>query len=271
MSSRRACKAVKLERSTFNYKPKPDQNEKLRTRLKELAARYPRYGAPMLYDKLRQEGFKVNHKRVERLYRLEGLSLRTQRRKRKVRYLREALPVPERRDDVWSMDFVHDELVDCRRFKSLTIIDHCTRESPAIHVDRSIRGTHVVEVLEQLRLQGRKPGTIVMDNGSEFTSKAMAAWAAIHNVRLFFIEPGKPTQNAFIESFNGKFRNECLDQNWFSTIAEARLIIESYRKEYETERPHSSLGGLTPKEFAQTKQLELNEKSAGSQSFSLVQ
>jgi putative transposase len=225
----------------------------------------------MLWELLKREGFDVNHKRVERLYKLEGLSLRTKKRKKKVRHLREALPVPEHSQDVWSMDFVFDELVNCRRFKCLTIIDHCTRESPAIHVDTSIRGVHVVEVLERLRLEGKKPQVIVMDNGSEFTSKALAAWASKHNVRLFFIEPGKPTQNAFIESFNGKFRNECLDQHWFSTVHEARLIIETYRKEYETERPHSSLGGLTPKEFAQTIQNELNKTSTSIQSFSLVQ
>lgn len=193
----------------------------------------------------------MNHKRVERLYREEGLSLRTKKRKKRVRHLREAMPVPEKPDDVWSMDFVHDQLVDCKRFKNLTIVDHCTRESPDIHSDRSIRGKDVVAILERLRLQGRKPGTIVLDNGPEFTGKALAEWAGLHNVHLFFIEPGKPTQNAFVESFNGKFRNECLDQHWFRTIEEAKLIISIWRREeYNNARPHSSLNGQTPNEVA---------------------
>ena len=205
----------------------------------------------MLHQILRREKIVVNHKRSERIYREEKLSIRLKHRKKRARHLREAMPVPKNRDDVWSMDFVHDQLVQGRWFKNLTIIDHCTRESPEIHTERSIRGEDVVSVLERLRLTGRKPKVVVVDNGPEFASRALAHWCSLHGVRLFFIEPGKPTQNAFIESFNGKFRDGCLNQHWFGSIEQARLIIQAWRKEYETERPHSSLGWKTPKEFAE--------------------
>jgi putative transposase len=249
VSLRRACSLVSLNRSSFGYQPLPDRNGKLRQRLKELAARYPRYGSPLMIELVRREMGVINHKRIERVYQQEGLSLRRKARKKRLRHLREALPVPEQPDQVWSMDFIHDQLTTGRRLKCLTIVDHCSREAPAIHADHSVRGKHVVEILERLRAQGRLPKVLVTDNGPEFTSRVLAAWAAPHGVRLFFIEPGKPTQNAFIESFNGKFRDLCLNQNWFSTLAQAQLVIEAWRKEYNNERPHSSLDGLTPQEF----------------------
>jgi putative transposase len=261
MSCRRACKVARVQRSTKQYCPRPDRNAALRARLKELAAQNTRYGSHQLWLMLKKEVTHLGYNRVERIYRKEGLSLRLKRKRKKLRHLREALPVPDRRDEVWAMDFVHDELVDFRRFKALTIIDHCTRESPAIYASRSIRGSDVARVLERLKIAGRKPKMIVSDNGPEFVSRAMARWAQLNDVKLFFIEPGKPTQNAFIESFNGKFRDLCLNQNWFSTIEEARLIIEAWRQNYEEVRPHSSLGGLTPKEFASKNRDELNGKS----------
>lgn len=251
ISVRRACWLVSLHRKTYFYKPRPDENLFLRQRLKELAERYPRYGAPMLYYMLRRE-MVVNHKRVERIYRLEGLSLRLKNRQKRFRYLREARPLPSRPDDVWSMDFIHDALASGRAFKCLTIVDQCTKESPRIRVDHSIRGHHVVDTLEQLRLSGRKPKALVLDNGPEFRSKAIALWTALHNVKIHFIEPGKPVQNAFIESFNSRFRSECLSTQWYSTLDQARLFIEAWRKEYEDVRPHSSLGGKTPKEVAES-------------------
>jgi len=201
----------------------------------------------MLYDLIRNEGTMVNHKRVERLYRLEKLSLRRKRSRKKLRHLRVALPIATRRDEVWSMDFIFDRLANGRQLKSLTMVDHCTRESPAIHADHSIRGKDVVEVLEGLHRRGRTPSVLVMDNGSEFRSQAMAKWASDHGVLLHFIEPGKPTQNAYCESFNGRFREECLDMNIFETVAGARLIIEEWRQKYENIRPHSGLKGRTPK------------------------
>lgn len=247
VSVRRACRLVGLGRSTCRYQPLPDRNVELVARMKELAARYPRYGSPMLYDLLRNEGRVINHKRVERLYRLENLTLRRKKSRRKLRHLRVALPVPARRDEVWSMDFIYDRLMTGQQLKCLTIVDHCTREVPTLHVGHSIRGHDVVEVFETLRRQGRKPSVLVTDNGSEFRSKALAKWAADHGVLQYFIEPGKPTQNAYCESFNGRLRDECLNQNLFATLAEARLIIGAWRTEYETIRPHSGLNGRTPK------------------------
>ena len=247
LSVRRACRLVGLERATYRYRMLPDRNTAVSERLKVLAAQYPRYGSPMLYHLFRNEGRMINHKRVERLYRLGKLSLRRKRSRKKLRHLRMALPVPARRDEVWSMDFIFDRLLTGRQLKCLTIVDHCTREAPALHADHSIRGKDVVQVLETLRRSGRKPTVIVTDNGSEFRSKAMAKWAADNGVLQYFIEPGKPTQNAYCESFNGRFREECLNQNWFSNIEEARLIIGAWRQEYETIRPHSGLKGRTPK------------------------
>ena len=243
---RRACRLVGLERATYRYRPMPDRNVAIRERLRVLAARYPRYGAPLLYNLLRNEGNMINHKRVERLYRLEKLSLRRKRSRKRLRHLRVALPVPTSRDSVWAMDFVHDRLTTDRQLKCLTIVDHCTREVPALHADHSIRGGDVVQVLERLRLSGRKPAILVSDNGSEFRSKAMAKWASDNGVLLHFIEPGKPTQNAYCESFNGRFREECLNQHLFANVLEAQLIIEAWRKEFENVRPHSGLKGRTP-------------------------
>lgn len=244
---RRACRLIGLERATYRYRPLPDRNAAIAERLRVLAAQYPRYGSPMLYNLLRNEGIMINHKRVERLYRLGKLSLRRKRSRKRLRHLRVALPVPTRQDGVWAMDFVHDRFTTDRQLKCLTIVDHCTREAPALHADYSIRGRDVVEVLENLRRSGRKPAILVSDNGSEFRSKAMAKWASDNGVLLHFIEPGKPTQNAYCESFNGRFREECLNQHLFANVLEARLIIEAWRKEYENVRPHSGLKGRTPK------------------------
>ena len=247
LSVRRACRLVELDRGTYRYHALPDRNVELAGRLRALAAQYPRYGSPMLYNLIRNEGTVVNHKRVERIYRLEKLSLRRKRSRKKLRHLRVALPIATRRDEVWSMDFIFDRLASGRQLKSLTMVDHCTRESPAIHSDHSIRGKDVVEVLEGLHRSGRTPSVLVMDNGSEFRSKVMAKWASDRGVLLHFIEPGKPPQNAYCESFNGRFREECLDMNVFETVPGARLIIEIWRKGYENIRPHSGLKGRTPK------------------------
>lgn len=217
--------------------------------MRELAARYP-YGHQMIHDMIRNEWEEpVNHKRTERIYREEGLLLRLRRRKKKLRHLRVALEVPACPDEVWSMDFIFDRLASGRQLKILTMVDHFSRGLPDLLPKTSIKGTDVVQVLESLRVQGRKPKVIVTDNGSEFRSKAMAAWATKNEVRLHFIEPGKPQQNAFIESFNGRFRAECLDQNLFENLDAAGLFIREWKREYETIRPHSSLGGLPPAEF----------------------
>lgn len=177
----------------------------------------------------------VNHKRVDRIYRREGLSLRLKTRRKRASYLRVAFPVPTRTDETWSMDFIHDALVSGRPFKCLTIVDYFSNESPANRVDHSIRGKDVVATLERLRKRGRKPATIVVDNGPEFRSEAMGLWPKLHGVRRHFIEPGHPLQNAFIESFNSRIRAECLSAQWYRTLKEAR-VFTSKRGERTTRR-----------------------------------
>lgn len=191
-----------------------------------------------------------NHKRIERIYREEALQVRRRRRKRVARVAsRRMVEVPEAPNERWSMDFVHDSLMTGRQFKALTIVDDFSKESPVIVVGRSISGHHVVDVLEQLRDSRSLPREIVMDNGPEFTSLALDQWAHRRGVHLRFIKPGRPVENCFIESFNGRFRDECLNENWFLDMKDAKRKIEAWRVDYNTTRPHSSLGQLTPEEF----------------------
>ena len=192
----------------------------------------------------------MNHKRVYRLYRDEGLSVRRRGRKRVAREARLPLPAPIGPNELWSLDFVSDALAWGRRIRLLCIIDAFTRESLAIEVDTSLPGQRVARVLDRLIAErGQAPAEIVLDNGPELTSRALDQWAYECGVRLRFIEPGKPIQNAFIESFNGRLRDECLNEHWFLTLADARRLIEDWRMDYNRSRPHSSLGNLTPLEF----------------------
>jgi len=208
---------------------------------------------------LRQELGTVNHKRVERLYAEEGLQLPKRRKKLRRSFSRVMpLEMPTAPKQRWSLDFVHDSLRDGRRFRALTIVDQFSRECPAITVDTSISGQRVTRVLDWLADTNGLPQVIVLDNGPEFTSKAMLCWAEQRGVKLHFIDPGKPTQNAYIESFNGKFRDECLSQHWFSDLREAEQIIEEWRKDYNLARPHSSLGYLAPETFRQQHELALS-------------
>ena len=217
--------------------------------MKTLAAQFP-YGHQMIHDMIRNEWPEpVNHKRTERIYHQEGLALRLRRKRNRLRHLRVALEAAKARDEVWSMDFIFDRLSSGRQIKVLTMLDYHTRSLPDLFVSTSIKGTDVVQILERLRLQGRKPKTIVVDNGPEFRGKALFTWATKNHVRLHFIDPGKPTQNAYIESFNARFRAECLDRNLFENLDAAGLFIAAWRREYENVRPHSSLGGLPPAEF----------------------
>lgn len=250
MSERRACKVMMLHRSTRQYRPQPDRNGPLRNRLMELAAERTRWGHPMLHDKLIQEGWVVNHKRTWRLYREMKLSLRLKRRKKRLSHLRLVLPPTSRPNERWAMDFVFDRLENGGKLKCLTIVDLFTRQSLAIESDVSIGGHRVVHVLDDLKANGNFPETLVCDNGPEFTSRALDRWAYANGIKVHHIDPGKPTQNGHNESFNGKFRNECLDQNHFWNVADAKLKTEVWRKDYNTQRPHSSLGGKTPEAFA---------------------
>jgi putative transposase len=217
--------------------------------MREIAEAKRRYGCPRIYDVLRREGWQVNYKKVERLYREEGLSLRIRKRKKRTAMVRVPLPKPERPGQVYAMDFVHDRLANGRRIKCLTIVDPLAKESPAIEVDTSIPGIRVCRVLDRIFAERPVPETLVVDNGPEFSGKALDEWAYRHGVKLHFIDPGKPIQNAFCESFNGKFRDECLNEHWFLTLQEARDVIVAWRKEYNEVRPHSSLDGQTPLEF----------------------
>lgn len=248
-SERQACKIINLPRSTFRYEPLPDKNEWLRVRLKELAASRRRFGSPRLCVLLRREGKIVNHKRVERIYREEGLSLRKRKKKRQTAALRVVLPTPVQPNKRWSMDFVSDQLSDGRKFRSLTIVDDCSRESPAIEVGTSLPGKRVTRVLNRLAESRGLPDAIVVDNGPEFSGSALDSWAHERGVKLCFIRPGKPVENAYIESFNGKFRDECLNEHWFTSLKDAQEKIEAWRKDYNKHRPHSSLGNLSPEEF----------------------
>lgn len=249
LSERRACGLIGMSRTGFRLADGPDRNAWLRTRLRALAEQRRRFGAPRLYLLLRREGLVVNHKRVERIYREEGLSLRLKRRRKRVSHLRVRREAPSGPNQVWSMDFVSDSLLDGRRFRTLTIVDEWSRESPAMEVDASLTGQRVVRVLERLAAIRPLPASIRMDNGPEFISKALDAWAYAQGVRLQFIQPGKPTQNAYIESFNGRLREECLNEEVFTSLADARDKIEYWRQDYNTRRPHSALGNLTPMEY----------------------
>jgi putative transposase len=228
----------------------------LRGRLLEIAGERPRFGYRRVPEMLRREQengtakWVVNHKRVCRIYREEGLAMGRKKRKRFRSEARVPLVLPTRENQLWTMDFTRDSLASGRLFRTLNLMDGFTRESPRIEVDTSLPGSRVVRMLEEVAQERGYPEAIQVDNGPEFISQVVDQWAYAHDVALHFIEPGKPVQNAFIESFNGKFRDECLNQNWFVSLEDARRIIETWRVDYNTVRPHRSLGYRTPAEFA---------------------
>ena len=246
----RACGLMGISRSLFRYRSRRPDSASLRARIEEIAAAKRRYGYRRVYLRLRREGWEVNRKRVYRLYREAGLAVRRRKRKRIGVFERKPLPKPTAANVSWSMDFVADWLIGGRRLRCLTIVDDCTRECLAIEVDTSLPGLRVQAVLDRLADTRGLPQSITVDNGPEFDSKVLDQWAYRTGVQLSFIRPGKPNENAYIESFNGKFRDECLNEHWFISLAHARRIIEAWRIEYNTERPHSSLGNRTPQEFA---------------------
>lgn len=240
---------MSLDRNTLRYRSQRRDDSRLRMRIREIAERKRRYGCPRIYVRLRREGWTVNHKTVERLYREEGLSLRRRARKKATAVPRVALPPPNQLGRCYAMDFVHDRLATGRRFKCLTMIDLCSKEVPVIEADNFIGGERVCRILDRLFTGRPLPETVILDNGPEFSGMALDAWAGQHGVQLHFIQPGKPIQNAFIESFNGKFRDECLNEHWFLTVLEAQVVIEAWRQEYNEERTHSAIGNMTPMEF----------------------
>jgi putative transposase len=252
----RACGLVGISRSLYRYRSRRPDSAPLRTRIEEIAAVKRRYGYRRVYLRLRREGWAVNRKRVYRLYRDAGLAVRRRKRKRIGALARRPLPKPTRANVSWSMDFVADGLIGGRRLRCLTIVDDCTRECLAIEVDTSITGLRVQAVLDRLADTRGLPNSITVDNGPEFDGQVLDKWAYRRAVQLAFIRPGKPNENAYIESFNGKFRDECLNEHWFLSLAHARSVIGAWCIEYNTERPHSSLGNRTPQEFACEKAAE---------------
>ena len=246
-SERRACTAMELAVSTYRYCRRRDDTA-LRTRLQELARAKPRYGSPRLHALLQREGV-VNHKKVERVYRELGLTLRRKKRKHCVR-VGQPLVARTAANQEWALDFVHDAVECGRRIRVLSVVDAYTRECLALEVDSSFASRRVTRVLDAIVAERGRPQTIRCDNGPELTSRHFLAWSIERQIELLHIQPGKPTQNGRLESFNGKLREECLNLSWFQNLFDARRKIAAWQKEYNEERPHSSLDYRTPQEFA---------------------
>jgi len=256
LSERRACRLVRQPRSTERYRSRREPQEELRERLRALASEWLRRGYRFLHTLLRREGQRVNHKRVYRLYREEGLTVRRRRRRRKqMAVARCPMPEPSRLNECWGADFMTDSLVSGRRIRILNVIDALSREGLASEVDTSLPARRMVEILEQIALERESyPARLVLDNGPEMRSRELDAWAFEHGVALDFIDPGKPMQNPVTESYNGRMRDECLNANWWWSVEHARQGINAWRVKYNTERPHGSLGDRTPAEYAAAKQ-----------------
>jgi transposase InsO family protein len=258
LTERRALAAIGMSASSLRYMPAPDRNSDLRQRIVSLAQRYRRYGSEMIYLKLRQDGLQVNHKRVERLYALEKLQVRRRRRKKVPPADRQPLIRPSAANEVWSIDFVFDRIASGRAIKSLVVVDDATHEAVAVIAQHSIGGHQLTRMLDEICARRGKPSVIRSDNGRELTGKAMLTWAHRNGVTLRQIEPGKPNQNAYVESFNGRLRDECLNEHWFVSLAHAQAVINAWVREYNDERPKKALGGLTPTRYAK----QLTEKAA---------
>jgi putative transposase len=263
VSERRGCEVIGIGRTSHRYRSRREDDPFLRARIREIAETRVRYGYLRIHTLLRREGWHINKKRVYRIYCEEGLNLRRKRpHRRRSAAHREKFPEVSCINECWSLDFMADCLFDGRRFRVLTIVDNFSRESLAIEPGQHLKGEHVVEVMDRLVAERGAPERLQCDNGSEFVSKVMDRWAYENGVTIHFSRPGKPTDNAMIESFNGTLRDECLNVNWFLSIEDARDKIEEWRTEYNEFRPHSSLGGMPPSEF--TRQLQAVEESQGS-------
>jgi putative transposase len=252
MSQRRVAGLIPIERMTLRYEHHRDRQEALRIRLRELAGSRVRYGYRRLTVLLRREGWEVNAKRIYRLYSEEGLIVRTQKRKERAQRYRIPLGQAVRSNHKWSMDFVAQRLSDGRWIRVLTVVDQFTRECLVLHADNALSGEKVAIALDKVLALRGAPESITVDNGTEFTSKALDLWAYKNSVHLDFIRPGKPVENGYIESFNGKLRSECLNVEVFFTLADARRKLHLWRRDYNHVRPHSSLADRTPAEFAAT-------------------
>jgi putative transposase len=252
MSERRACKILDCCRMTVRYKAIRGEDAHLRDRMKAIAHERRRFGYRRLHVLLRREGYVVNHKRLFRLYREEKLAVRRRGGRKRAIGTRAPMLIPLAPNERWSLDFVSDQLTDGRRFRILTIVDDCTRENIALIADTSLSGLRVARALDHLVAERGRPKMIVSDNGTEFTSNAILRWADETRVDWHYIAPGKPIQNAFIESFNGRLRDELLNETLFSSLSHARVMLATWRRDYNEARPHSRLGWRTPTEFANT-------------------
>jgi len=251
ISQRRACSLVGLSRSVLSYRSEKQTNDTLlQNRLRELAFERKRFGYRRLHVLLQREGTVVNHKKVYRLYREADLGVRRRKRRRDIAVARQPLALPNRANQVWSMDFVMDALANGRRLKILTVVDDFTKESVLIEPAHSLTGDDVAELLDRVSQFRGYPQAVRTDQGPEFTCRAFDQWAYQRGVDPLLIQAGKPTQNAYIESFNGKLRDECLNEHWFRDLHDARTIISSWRRDYNEQRPHSALGYLAPAQFA---------------------
>jgi putative transposase len=266
VSGLRACRLAQFSRAAWYRRSRAKDQSALRMRIRDLAHARPRFGSLRIWVLLRREGRLVNRKRVRRLYRLEGLQLRMRVRRRKhIARHRGPAPTPIGPTERWSMDFVHDTLADGRPFRILTVVDHWSRHSPLLEVGFRMSGETVGQALDRALNGMAGPRSITVDHGTEFQSRALEDWAYRRSVQLDFIRPGKPVENAFIESFNGRLRDECLNVHQFTSLAEAQAIIEAWRMEYNHRRPHSSLGHLTPNEFLKQRQgQQIAEEAVGS-------
>jgi putative transposase len=252
MSERRACKAIGCDRMTARYRSRRLDDQALRERLRALARERRRFGYRRLLIFLRREGFAVNHKRLFRIYREERLMVRKRGGRKRALGMRAPMPVPLAPNNRWSLDFISDQFVCGRRFRILAIFDDCTRECLAAIADTSLSGLRVARELDLLIATCGRPKTIVSDNGTELTSNAILSWTAKASLDWHYIEPGKPVQNAFIESFNGRLRDEFLNETLFTSLMQARQALEEWRCDYNHVRPHSSIGWLAPAIYAAT-------------------
>lgn len=255
MSCVRACRLGGISRAGWYRKTTAADQSALRMRIREIAHSRPRFGYQRIHIMLRREGWAINRKRVHRLYRLEGLQVRMRvRRRKRLSLHRGPAPSPTRLGERWSMDFVHDQLVNGRAFRVLTVVDNWSRESVLLEADFRLTGEHVVAALSRVAQNRPLPRSITVDHGTEFTSRALDQWAWENGIQLDFTRPGKPTDNGLCESFNGRLRDECLNANEFESIDEARQKIEAWRVDYNDYRPHGALGHLTPSEYVRSGQ-----------------
>ena len=250
MSERRACRIIGADRASVRYRSRRPPDEALRERLRHLANERRRFGYRRLYVLLRREGHVVNRKRVYRLYKAERLMVRRRGGRKRALGMRAPMPLPSAANERWSLDFVHDQMIDGRRFRILTVVDDCTRECLALVPDTSISGLRVARELDRVIAGRARPVAIVSDNGTELTSNAMLCWSDKRRVAWHYIDPGKPIQNAFVESFNGRLRDELLNETLFHSLPHARAVLETWRQDYNAARPHSRLGWLTPLAYA---------------------